>query len=554
MALDDKQKMERAEYLGNNLKVTECSRGEHYVFISYASDDWETVFKKAVVPLQEQYGLRVFADKAFDKVNDKWIVPMLRNVRGSDLMIAFVSQKYIESYACFLEILTAVNSRKQIIFVALENDLRIGASDEQPAIERGAKIELLNQGANITTITNNTSNDILRAMKSAFTSISTFIEQDSLSKDDISDAFINFFRDAAINKKTINDLIALQSTIRSVSKNVFAFDAQPADIPAAPQDTYFTLPDAPSPTAPAPTAPAPTAPAPTAPQETSVPLTDAPAPNEQPAEYTQANRSYNDGGIQPAAVYPAAVQNNEKLKRIAIISVLSFLVVLLAILLIVSLSKKPADDIPASAEVSETTAAEITEAATEEAKPENGSYTDEEGNYYEGDLLNGIPNGQGTMTYTNGDVYTGEWKDGLKSGQGTITYASGTVYEGEWKDDKRNGQGTYTWASGNIYVGEFKDNVRNGHGTVTWTDGTVYEGEWKDDKANGQGTMTYAEGDVYEGEWKDDNKNGQGIYTFANGDIYEGEWKDDSKNGHGTYIFANGEVWSGQWENGEFIG
>ena len=526
MALDDKQKMERAEYLENNLKVTECSRGEHYVFISYASDDWETVFKKAVVPLQEQYGLRVFADKAFDKVNDKWIVPMLRNVRGSDLMIAFVSQKYIESYACFLEILTAVNSRKQIIFVALENDLRIGASDEQPAIERGAKIELLNQGANITTITNNTSNDILRAMKSAFTSISTFIEQDSLSKYDISDAFINFFRDAAINKKTINDLIALQSTIRSVSKNVFAFDAQPADIPAAPQDTYFTLPDAPSPTAPAPTAPAPTAP-----QETSVPLTDAPAPNEQPAEYTQANRSYNDGGIQPAAVYPAAVQNNEKLKRIAIISVLSFLVVLLAILLIVSLSKKPADDIPASAEVSETTAAEITEAAAEEAKPENGSYTDEEGNYYEGDLLNGIPNGQGTMTYTNGNVYEGEWKDGIRSGKGTVAYPNGDIYEGEWKDDAKNGQGTYTWASGNIYVGEFKDNVRNGHGTVTWTDGTVYEGEWKDDKANGQGTMTYAEGDVYEGEWKDGQANGQG-----------------------TCIFANGEVRSGQWENSEFIG
>lgn len=31
----------------------------------------------------------------------------------------FVSQNYIESYACFLELLTAVNNKKQIVFVDL---------------------------------------------------------------------------------------------------------------------------------------------------------------------------------------------------------------------------------------------------------------------------------------------------------------------------------------------------------------------------------------------------------------------------------------------------
>ena len=77
------------------------------------------MFKQAVIPLQQQYGLHVYADKAFDKLNDKWIVPMLRNVRGSDLMLVFVSQNYIESYACFLELLTAVNNKKQIVFVDL---------------------------------------------------------------------------------------------------------------------------------------------------------------------------------------------------------------------------------------------------------------------------------------------------------------------------------------------------------------------------------------------------------------------------------------------------
>lgn len=54
------KKKERADCLENNLEITECSQRKPYVFISYASDNWESVFKTAVVPLQKQYGLRVF--------------------------------------------------------------------------------------------------------------------------------------------------------------------------------------------------------------------------------------------------------------------------------------------------------------------------------------------------------------------------------------------------------------------------------------------------------------------------------------------------------------
>ena len=221
MSLNELQKKERSEYLERNLKITECSQGQSYAFISYASDNWERVFKDAVVPLQQTYGLCVYADKAFDKVNDKWIVPMLRNIRGADVIIVFVSQSYIESYACFLELLTAVNSKKPIVFVSLEDELRLGKTTDQPDVERGVKNEILNQGANIATNTNNTSNDLMRAMKSAYTSLSTLLEQDALSRYDISDAFINFFRDASVNRKTVNDLKAVKRTINSISKDVF---------------------------------------------------------------------------------------------------------------------------------------------------------------------------------------------------------------------------------------------------------------------------------------------------------------------------------------------
>lgn len=221
MALNESQKKERSEYLEKNLNITECSQGQPYAFISYASDNWEKVFKDAVVPLQQTYGLCVYADKAFDKVNDRWIVPMLRNIRGADVVLVFVSQQYIESYACFLELLTAVNSKKSIVFVSLEEELRLGNTTDQFDLERGVKNEMLNQGANISINTNNTSNDLMRAMKSAYTSISTLLEQDALSKYDISDAFINFFRDASVNRKTINDLTAVKRTINSISKEVF---------------------------------------------------------------------------------------------------------------------------------------------------------------------------------------------------------------------------------------------------------------------------------------------------------------------------------------------
>lgn len=221
MALNESQKKERSEYLEKNLNITECSQGQHYAFISYASDNWEKVFKEAVVPLQQTYGLCVYADKAFDKVNDKWIVPMLRNIRGADVVVVFVSQQYIESYACFLELLTAINSKKSIVFISLEEELRLGNTTDQFDMERGVKNEILNQGANISINTNNTSNDVMRAMKSAYTSISTLLEQDALSRYDISDAFINFFRDASVNRKTINDLKAVKRTINSISKEVF---------------------------------------------------------------------------------------------------------------------------------------------------------------------------------------------------------------------------------------------------------------------------------------------------------------------------------------------
>ncbi len=608
MGLDEMQKKKRSEYLEGNLMITECSQKKPYAFISYASDNWETVFKQAVVPLQRQYGLRVYADKAFDKLNDKWIVPMLRNIRGSDLMIAFVSQNYIESYACFLELLTAVNNKKQIVFVELEQDLRLGDTTDQPNIERGVKNEILNQGANIATNTNNSSNDLMRAMKSAFTSITTLLEQDALSKYDISDAFINFFRDASINKKTINDLGALMSTIKSVSSRVF--DKVP------PRNAGQQTPHIPAKEQPVQSA------------EVKVQLSQDAGAKAQPAETaemkmqlsqdTEANAQ--SGGVKAQSVRDEDVKErmpqeqpvqdagaNVQPVRVAGTGAESSQGVQTASLPSQDVqtaaeykSKEPSQKAPAKSKIDLhnkktvikligaavgvvviiialvlITGPKQVEAMAYDLSIPDGGKAQLYSGLYTGSWKKNMPYEQGTFVYEDvnnskiGFVYEGEWKDGQCSGQGTATYGEEDEnnrrdYVGQWENNKRNGQGTMTWNNGQVYEGEWKDGKYSGQGTLTYAEGNKdnirdYVGQWENGKRNGQGTMTWNDGAVYEGEWKDNQYSGQGTLTYAEGNEsnirdYVGQWENGKRNGQGTMTWNSGQVYEGEWKDGAYNG
>ena len=41
------------------------------------------------------------------------------------------------------------------------------------------------------------------------------------------------------------------------------------------------------------------------------------------------------------------------------------------------------------------------------------------GGTYIGEVVDGLPHGQGTWTYPNGNKYVGEYKNGKKNGKGT---------------------------------------------------------------------------------------------------------------------------------------
>jgi hypothetical protein len=101
---------------------------------------------------------------------------------------------------------------------------------------------------------------------------------------------------------------------------------------------------------------------------------------------------------------------------------------------------------------------------------------------FDGELLKGKINGQGSATLPNGSKYVGDHKDGKPSGQGMTILANGNKYLGEYKDGKPNGQGTETQANGTKYVGEWKEGYRHGQGIETHHNGSVQEGIWADGK------------------------------------------------------------------------
>lgn len=97
---------------------------------------------------------------------------------------------------------------------------------------------------------------------------------------------------------------------------------------------------------------------------------------------------------------------------------------------------------------------------------------------YTGELVFGVADGRGKMTYNEGHVYDGEWKENLPHGTGSMTWANGDSYMGEWKKGKRDGTGTYTWADGSVYVGGYKNDKMHGRGVLTYADGSVVLGTW----------------------------------------------------------------------------
>ncbi len=90
----------------------------------------------------------------------------------------------------------------------------------------------------------------------------------------------------------------------------------------------------------------------------------------------------------------------------------------------------------------------------------------DDGSIYEGDILDGKPNGDGTCTW-DGKTYTGRFKNGMFHGKGTFIEPDVGQYVGEFEEGIFHGEGTYIWNDGTIYNGLFQYGLRQeGHGKL----------------------------------------------------------------------------------------
>jgi len=107
----------------------------------------------------------------------------------------------------------------------------------------------------------------------------------------------------------------------------------------------------------------------------------------------------------------------------------------------------------------------------------------EDGNVYEGDIVDGKPHGRGTMTYGEASeslYYEGEWRNGLINGKGVMSWLNGDFYDGEWRDGLLHGEGIMLFANDDVYQGEFQNGYLHGQGILTTADGNVIRGMWED--------------------------------------------------------------------------
>jgi hypothetical protein len=159
-----------------------------------------------------------------------------------------------------------------------------------------------------------------------------------------------------------------------------------------------------------------------------------------------------------------------------------------------------------------------------------GTFAYPDGSRYEGEFLNGQPDGIGTWFFPNEDRYVGGFKNGLQEGKGTITYANGTIEQGTWHEGELLSKQTV--AAPKLQYGCISGNCIDGQG--------VYRYKIAQSK--------------YEGTFKNEMPDGMGKCTFGSGDYYEGEWKEGVFHGTGTLYKTDGEQINGNWNLGEYMG
>ena len=187
----------------------------------------------------------------------------------------------------------------------------------------------------------------------------------------------------------------------------------------------------------------------------------------------------------------------------------------------------------------------ITESNKIIPKKDNNKIEYENGNYYIGEDINGIPNGKGILYYKNGNIaYEGNFINGKWEGQGKYIWENGNYYIGQFKNDLKHGKGIMYYKNGNIaYDGDFINGKFEGYGKYYWKDGDLYIGQFKNDLKHGKGIIYYKNGKIaYEGDFTNGKFEGNGKYIDENDNYYIGQFKEGKRHGKGIEYYKNGKI------------
>ena len=88
----------------------------------------------------------------------------------------------------------------------------------------------------------------------------------------------------------------------------------------------------------------------------------------------------------------------------------------------------------------------------------------------------------GKLDYEDGSFYEGEMLKGLPDGMGILVYSNGDRYEGAFIAGEKSGTGKYFWENGDYYIGSFDFDTLHGKGTYYYNDGVTFRGVWAYDE------------------------------------------------------------------------
>lgn len=177
---------------------------------------------------------------------------------------------------------------------------------------------------------------------------------------------------------------------------------------------------------------------------------------------------------------------------------------------------------------------------------------------FQGSFVKDWRRGEGVHYFANGDVYRGtfaarghhprasliygdEYMDGLPHGEGKLTFVDGSEFVGSFDTGAAHGYGSYTTPEGEIQRGVFHQlGMLHGPGMEVLSKDHVCSGEFVHGALHGKGMEHDARG-AYKGTFKHGDRDGHGVQTLPHlrGE-YVGGFMKGLRHGRGVLTYGRG--------------